>query len=133
MIRLIEDGVFDEHGRPRFDVVVTHADGDRHSDHNHVHESTLSALRYFRGRILSYRSPSTKINEFTPNHFEVISESAMAAKLEALRRHESRRDKPFMREAHVRRMASEWTSFLNLPDSLVEQFEPAQSDSGPMS
>lgn len=130
LIRFIEDFVFDEHGRPSFDVVVTHAAGDRHSDHNQVHESSMAALRYFRGRILCYRSPSTKVNEFAPNHFEILGEAAMAAKLEALRRHASQRDKMFMREEHIRRMASEWTSFLNLPDALIEQFRVIQSISG---
>lgn len=130
VIRVIEDFVFDEHGRARYDVVVTHAAGDRHSDHNQVHESSLAALRYFRGRILCYRSPSTKINEFAPNHFEVLDEAAMAAKLEALRRHASQRDKTFMREAHIRRMATEWTSFLNLPEALIEQFRIIQSIGG---
>lgn len=127
LIRFIEDFCFDAHGRDRFDVVVTHAAGDRHSDHNQVHESSLAALRYFRGRILCYRSPSTKINMFAPNHFEILGERAMAAKLEALRCHASQRDKMFMREVHIRRMATEWTSFLNLPDALVEQFQVIQS------
>ena len=130
LIRFIEDFCFDEHGRDRFDVVATHAGGDRHSDHNQVHESSLAALRFFRGRILAYRSPSTKINMFAPNHFEILGEPAMEAKLEALRCHASQRDKMFMQEAHIRRMASEWTSFLNLPDALIEQFQVIQSISG---
>lgn len=130
LIRYIEDFVFDEHGRARFDVVVTHAAGDRHSDHNQIHESSMAALRYFHGRILCYRSPSTKMNEFAPNHFEILSEAAFTAKLEALRRHESQRDKTFMREAHIRRMAAEWTSFLNLPDAHIEQFRVIQSIAG---
>jgi LmbE family N-acetylglucosaminyl deacetylase len=130
LIRYIEDFVFDAHGQMRFDAIVTHANGDRHSDHNQVHESTLAALRYFRGRILCYRSPSTKMNEFAPNHFEIVSEESMAAKLRALGMHASQRDKAFMREAHIRRMASEWTSFLNLQDSLIEQFRIVQSIGG---
>lgn len=130
LIRFIEDFVFDAHGHARFDAIVTHSSGDRHSDHNQVHESTLAALRYFHGRVLCYRSPSTKMNEFVPNHFEIVSEESMAAKLRALGMHASQRDKTYMREAHLRRMASEWTSFLNLQDKLIEQFRVVQSIGG---
>jgi len=75
------------------DIVYTHFPRDLHSDHVSTSIITIHAGRKVKNLIF-YESPSTCTN-FSPNFFINISDY-IAKKLEALRMHETQKDKPYM-------------------------------------
>lgn len=111
-----------------FDLVLTHAGDDTHSDHRVVHESTVSAVRDFHGVVLLYQAPSTKPNGFRPTFFAEMDDAMMDRKVAALDKHMSQRDKPFMHPLWARRLAESWALYLRRPGgTYLEAFEVYKS------
>jgi two-component system response regulator HydG len=124
IIQAIESHLYDRDGKARFDVVLTHAEGDAHEDHRVVHESTLSAVRHFNGTVLCYQAPNTKPNGFHPTFFVELDPEAIAHKVAALQEHQSQQLKPFMHAQQTRGLAANWAQFHRLPEgTYLEAFE----------
>jgi LmbE family N-acetylglucosaminyl deacetylase len=123
LIREVEGLIASE----RFDMVLTHAEGDTHKDHETVYGATISATRDFHGTVLLYQAPSTILNEFRPTLFVDLMRGNFEAKQRALQEHVSQREKSFMAEERVRRIAQSWSAFLNTPPRLFEAFQVYKS------
>jgi LmbE family N-acetylglucosaminyl deacetylase len=114
-------------GSKRFDLVLTHAKGDTHNDHETVYAATISATRAFHGTVLMYQAPSTIPNEFRPTFFVNLKLADFEAKQSALREHVSQREKSFMATERVLWIAQSWSAFLNAPSGLFEAFQVYKS------
>ena len=110
-----------------FDIVLTHAGADTHSDHRETHEATVSASRYFVGMLLLYAAPSTKPNGFHPTFFASLDRDLMEQKDLALRAHASQRDKHFMKQSRTFGIASSWIQFHRVDLEYLEAFEVYKS------
>jgi LmbE family N-acetylglucosaminyl deacetylase len=114
-------------GSGDFDVVLTHAKGDTHNDHEIVCEATISATRAFHGTVLLYQAPSTIVSEFRPTLFVNLAPDDFEAKQRALREHVSQREKSFMAAEWPLWIARSWAAFLNAPTGLLEAFQVYKS------
>jgi LmbE family N-acetylglucosaminyl deacetylase len=114
-------------GSEKFDVVLTHAKGDTHKDHEVAYEATVSAARNFHGAVLLYQAPSTIPNEFRPTFFVDLQPTDIEAKQRALQEHVSQREKSFMAAERIRRIADAWAAFHNAPGGLFEAFQVYKS------
>ncbi len=114
-------------GSKKFDMVLTHAKGDTHLDHETVYAATISATRAFPGTVLMYQAPSTIPNEFRPTFFVDLTPGDFEAKQTALREHASQREKSFMAAERVLRLAQSWSVFLNAPSGRFEAFQVYKS------
>ncbi|OHB72479.1 MAG: hypothetical protein A2V70_14415 [Planctomycetes bacterium RBG_13_63_9] len=123
LIRELERRLFDAKGRPRFDVILTHARGDTHEDHVQIHEATISAARNFDGTVLFYEAPSTMPDQFRPTFFVNLDDEAVAHKQRALAAHKSQQDKSYMSQTRTEGIARSWAWFYRIPESLLEAFE----------
>ncbi len=127
LIQQIERRVFVD-GEQKYDLVLSHAANDSHQDHCQAHESTITALRNFRGTLLLYQSPSTKPHRFHPTFFVTLDEDAMSKKDLALMAHISQRDKPELTGIlRTQGMAKTWALFLRCPSLFLEAFEVNKS------
>lgn len=114
-------------GGEEFDIVLTHARGDTHNDHEMVSEATISATRAFHGTVLLYQGPSTILSEFRPTFFVDLAREDFEVKQKALRAHVSQREKPFMAREWPLWIAHSWAAFLNAPSGLFEAFQVYKS------
>lgn len=85
------------------DRVYVHDSADTHQDHRNCAHATVSATRH-DGSVYAYETYSTR-TAFTPRHFVLLSPGDLAAKLEAIRVHESQTDKTYMDEETIRGLA----------------------------
>ncbi len=123
LIHEMEKRLFTSGAAANYDLVLSHAGEDSHSDHRCVHESTVSAARGFEGVLLFYQAPSTKPNRFTPSFFVSLDRPALHAKDMALQSHASQRDKEFAKLLRTEGMAKSWALFLRMPSECFEAFE----------
>ncbi|MCL4854076.1 MAG: PIG-L family deacetylase [Bryobacteraceae bacterium] len=127
LIKQIEQRVFANDDQ-QYDLVLSHAADDSHQDHCQAHESTVSALREFRGTLLLYQAPSTKPHKFHPTFFVTLDDDAIYRKDIALMCHISQRDKPELTGiVRTQGMAKTWALFLRLPAAFLEAFEVYKS------
>jgi LmbE family N-acetylglucosaminyl deacetylase len=123
IIQELELEIVGPDGEPNFDLVLTHAGVDTHFDHETTCKATLAATRSFHGTLLLYQSVSTEPTAFRPNYFVSLDSETIEIKQEALRCHESQRDKPFMQLVRTEGMAKSWGVFHRRPDAFFEAFE----------
>ena len=110
-----------------FDLVLTHAGADTHSDHRTTWDASLAATRAFDGTVLLYQSVSTRPNEFRPTYFVSLDDATISAKQDALDCHESQRGKDFMKPLQTQGLAKGWAIFHRHPDAYFEAFEVCKS------
>ena len=123
VIREIERHLYDSDGQQLYDIILTHASGDTHSDHKQASESTISAARYFHGTILFYQAPSTIPNEFHPTFFVKLNTDMLEKKDLAIMAHVSQREKEFAKHGYTVGMAKSWAIFHRRAEDSLEAFE----------
>jgi LmbE family N-acetylglucosaminyl deacetylase len=111
----------------KFDLVLTHANGDTHQDHRAGYDASIAGTRTFDGTVLLYQAPSTIPNEFRPTFFVGLEARELEMKQRALEKHQSQREKKFMRENRTWGTAQSWASFFNTPERFFEAFEVYKS------
>ena len=89
-----------------FDTVITHHAGDTHQDHRTVYEATMSAVRRWRGTVLSYVTPTSRC--FTPNFFVALPDDVFLQKVAAVQAHESQLQHPHLSPDNLAAMARYW-------------------------
>lgn len=122
VIRALEERFAD-----KYDIVLTHAGGDTHSDHCNAYQATLTAARYHSGTLMLYQGVSSIPNEFRPTCFVALDEDAMIAKQSAMDCHSSQRGKDFMQPHRTLEVAAGWAGFLRQPGARLEAFEMHKS------
>jgi LmbE family N-acetylglucosaminyl deacetylase len=128
LTREIEQRVYDDEKASKYDLILSHAGGDTHHDHRTVHESTLSAVRYFHGSVLLYQSPSVKPNGFQPTYFARLNEENIKRKAQSILAHVSQRKRNYTREHWIRGISDNWATFLRMPEgTYLEAFEVYKS------
>ena len=123
IIREIENRLYDSNGQRLYDIILTHAYGDTHSDHKQTCEATISAARYFHGTILFYQAPSTIPNEFHPTFFVNLDTDALEKKDLAIMAHVSQREKECTKNGRTVGMAKSWAIFHRRAEDSLEAFE----------
>jgi LmbE family N-acetylglucosaminyl deacetylase len=132
LIDEIEKRMYGADGTTEYNIVLTHSGQDTHADHREVFEASVSALRYFRGTVLLYQSPSTRPNGFHPTFFVNLDDEIVIRKCEAIRQHISQREKRYMTNRWIEAMASSWAFFHRINpekdrDTFLEAFEVYKS------
>lgn len=103
----------------RPDLVLTHTVNDVHQDHRRVGWLSISAFRNVP-KLLSYESPRVLPKSFSPTYFVDIS-PCVEAKLHALSRHESQKEKRYLAYQSMINLASFRGSQVGVP--AAEAFE----------
>ena len=101
-------------------IIVTHYSEDTHQDHREVYAAVSVATRRFQGTVLSYAGPSAPT--FQPNWFVSLEDLQMEKKLEALRCHESQKNRPYLHEDYVTSLARYWAIATGSESKFVEPY-----------
>lgn len=84
------------------DIIYTHTIHDRHQDHRHVANASISAARNV-DEVYSYETPSV-LYPFSPQMFVNVS-STFKTKIQALNMHKSQTEKRYMEKEAVQGLA----------------------------
>jgi LmbE family N-acetylglucosaminyl deacetylase len=83
------------------DIVYIPSDHDFHQDHVVTHECSLAVFNNISvSKIICYETPST-MPKFSPNFFKLCDPEKFKIKIDALKCHESQRDKSYFAEETV--------------------------------
>lgn len=80
-----------------------HAEEDTHQDHRHASLASVTATRR-TPEVLAFESPSTR-SSFNPQYYSAFSEGPLEQKIEAIRTHESQREKKYLEAEAMKGLA----------------------------
>jgi LmbE family N-acetylglucosaminyl deacetylase len=85
------------------DRIYIHAEEDTHQDHRNAALASIAAGRK-TDEVLSFESPSTR-SSFAPQYYSPLPEPVLERKIEAIRSHESQREKKYLEAEAMKGLA----------------------------
>jgi len=85
------------------DRAYMHTEEDTHQDHRHAALASIAAGRN-TDEVLAFESPSTR-SSFDPQYYNSLNEEFLERKIEAIRTHESQREKKYLEAEAMKGLA----------------------------
>jgi LmbE family N-acetylglucosaminyl deacetylase len=85
------------------DRAYVHTEEDTHQDHRHSALASIAATRN-TDEVLAFESPSTR-SSFDPQYYNALSEGFLEQKIDAIKSHESQREKKYLEAEAMKGLA----------------------------
>lgn len=99
IVKLLNEHITDHDA----DRVYIHTEEDTHQDHRKAALSSIAATRNCNS-VLAYESPSTR-SSFAPQYYLPLPEELLEKKIQAIRSHESQREKKYLEAEAMKGLA----------------------------